>query len=341
MALQTVSVILVEPVALFEFGVAVEVFGLDRTDDGVPPFDFRVCTVDPSVPVAMTNNSPFSINVTHGLDAVAGSDLVVVSATQVRRPEQYPPEVLQVLRDAYAAGSTLLSLCSGSFLLGAAGLLDGRSCTTHWKYVDEMRAAYPLANVDPRALYVDDGDLITSAGTAAGIDACLHLVRRELGTAIATKIARRMVVPPQRDGGQQQFVEMPIPECTADSLAPVLTAVLANIAEPHTASTLARRAMMSDRTFARRFVAETGTTPHKWLTQQRILAARSLLEESDLGVEQIATRVGFNSAVVMREHFRREIGLAPADYRRRFACPPTVSPVRANEARYDELELTA
>ena len=182
-----------------------------------------------------------------------------------------------MLRDAYAAGATLLSLCSGSFVLGAAGLLDGRECTTHWMYADDMQAAYPTAILDPRALYVDDGNLITSAGTAAGIDACLHLVRRELGTAIATKIARRMVVPPQRDGGQQQFVEMPIPACSADSLTPVLTWVLANLAEPHSAASLAKRAMMSDRTFARRFAAETGTTPHKWLAQQRILAARSLL----------------------------------------------------------------
>jgi AraC family transcriptional activator FtrA len=233
--------------------------------------------------------------------------------------------VLQVLRDAAAAGATLLSLCSGSFVLGAAGLLDGRQCTTHWMYVEDMKRAYPQAIIDPRVLYVDDGNIITSAGTAAGIDACLHYVRRELGTAIATKIARRMVVPPQRDGGQQQFVEMPIPECTADSLAPLLTWVLAHLDEEHSAASLAKRAVMSDRTFARRFSAETGTTPHKWLTQQRILAARSLLEESDLGVEQISSRVGFNSPVVLRDHFRREIGLAPADYRRRFVTPRSVS----------------
>jgi transcriptional regulator GlxA family with amidase domain len=154
---------------------------------------------------------------------VVGSDLVIASATSIREPADYPPDVLRVLREAYAAGATLLSLCSGAFMLGAAGLLDGRRCTTHWKYVDEMAAMYPEAVLDPRALYVDDGNLITSAGTAAGIDACLHLVRRELGTAIATKIARRMVVPPQRDGGQQQFVEMPIPAYESDSLAPVLT----------------------------------------------------------------------------------------------------------------------
>jgi len=319
--LRTVSVILIEPVAVFEFGVAVEVFGLDRGDDGVPPFDFRVCAVTPHVALKTKNISPFGIVANHDLSAVAGSDLVIVAATPVRPADGYPVEVLRALQDAHRAGATLLSLCSGSFVLGAAGLLDGRACTTHWMYVDEMRAAYPEAVLDPRVLYVDDGDIITSAGTAAGIDACLHLVRRELGTAVATKIARRMIVPPQRDGGQQQFVEMPIPASTADSLGPLLTWVLDHLGQQHTAVSLARRAMMSDRTFARRFVAETGTTPHKWLIQQRILAARGLLEQSDLGVEQISSRVGFNSPVVLREHFRREIGLAPVDYRRRFVTP--------------------
>ena len=335
MSLSTVSVILVEPVAVFEFGVAAEVFGLDRTDDGVPAVDFRVCALTPGVPLATGTTASFTITAPHGLDAVVGSDLVIVSATDVRPAADYPPEVLEVLRAAHAAGSVLLSLCSGAFVLGAAGLLDGRACTTHWRMVAAMQQAHPLARLDPRALFVDDGDIVSSAGTAAAIDACLHLVRRELGTAVATKIARRMVVPPQRDGGQQQFVEQPIPACTADSLSPLLAWVLENLAETHTATSLARRAVMSDRTFARRFSAETGTTPHRWLTQQRILAARSLLEESDLGVEQIAARVGFNSAVVLREHFRREIGLAPADYRRRFVAPRPLAPVA------DELELSA
>jgi AraC family transcriptional activator FtrA len=318
--LSQVSVIVVEPVAVFEFGVAVEVFGLDRTDEGVPPIDFRICSVTPGQPLATKNLSTLSITAPFGLDAVAGSDLVIMAATALRADEDYPPEVLQVLRAASAAGATLLGLCSGSFVLGAAGLLDGRRCTTHWMYAEQLASRYPKATVDPRALYVDDGDLVTSAGTAAGIDACLHLVRRELGTA-ATTMARRMVVPPQRDGGQQQFVATPIPACTADSLAPLLTWVVEHLDSEHTASTLARRAVMSERTFARRFQAETGTTPHKWLTQQRILAARALLEESDLRIEQISARVGFNSPVVLREHFRREIGLAPGDYRRRFATP--------------------
>ncbi|WP_231930317.1 AraC family transcriptional regulator [Friedmanniella luteola] len=196
MPLSRVSVVLVEPVAVFEFGVAVEVFGLDRTDDGVPAVDLRVCAQQPGVPLTTNTGASMSVTAGHGLDAVAGSDLVIVSATAVRPAADYPAEVLDVIRAAHAAGSTVLSLCSGSFVLGAAGLLDGRACTTHWRHVAELARAHPLALIDPRALFVDDGDLITSAGTAASIDACLHLVRRELGTAVATKIARRMVVPP-------------------------------------------------------------------------------------------------------------------------------------------------
>jgi transcriptional regulator GlxA family with amidase domain len=318
MALRSVSVVLIEPVAVFEFGVAVEVFGLDRSDDGVPDFDFHVCAINPGVPLETKNRSAFTIVASDGLDVVPDSDLVVIAPT-LPRPD-YPVEVIDALRAAYDNGATLLTLCSGSFILGAAGLLDGRRSTTHWMYADAMAERFPAAIVDPRVLYVDDGQIITSAGTAAGIDACLHFVRRELGTAVATKIARRMVVPPQRDGGQQQFVEVPIPQSTADSLAPLLAHVVEHLDDQHTASSMARRAMMSERTFARRFTAETGTTPHKWLIQQRVLAARALLEESDLSVEQIAVRVGFNSAVVLREHFRRQIGLAPVEYRRRF-CP--------------------
>ena len=318
MALSRVSVILLEPVAMFEFSVAVEIFGVDRREEDVPSFDFRVCSTEPGRPHATKNSGAFTVTPSHGLDAVPGSDLVVVAPTLPVPDEDYPAEVLQVLRDAHAEGAALLSLCSASFVLGAAGLLDGRTCTTHWLYAEEMQRRYPKVNVDPRGLFVDEDNIITSAGTAAGIDAGLYLVRRELGSAVATKIARRMVVPPQRDGGQQQYVATPIPECSADSLAPLLSWALAHLGEPHTAATLARRATMSERTFARRFVAETGTTPHRWLTQQRVLAARNLLEVSDLGIEQIAVRVGFNSGVVLREHFRREIGVSPQAYRGRF-----------------------
>ncbi|MDQ7992278.1 MAG: helix-turn-helix domain-containing protein [Propionicimonas sp.] len=321
MALKRVRLITLPPVAVFEFGVAVEVFGIDRRDNGIESFDFKVCAVEPGVPLPAKDVDPFTITPQHGLDEVPDSDLVIVSATLVREDADYPQEVLDVVRTAHANGATVLSLCSASFVLGAAGLLDGRRSTTHWIYADLMQRRFPLSRVDPTVLFVEDDRVVTSAGTAAGIDACLHLVRKELGTSVATTIARRMVVPPQRDGGQQQYVDNPIPECATDSFAPLLDWLVEHLAEDHTIASLATRAMMSERTFARRFSAATGTTPYKWLNTQRVLAARSLLEESDLPVEQIAARVGFNSPVVLRDHFRRTVGVAPSDYRRRFGLP--------------------
>jgi len=315
MPLRSVGVLLIEPVAIFEFGVAYEVFGLDRTGNGVPPFDFRVCSLTPGVPLTSKGTDPIQLVANHGLDALSDVDLVIVPASSAR---DYPEPVLEAIRATHARGATLLSVCSGVYALAAAGVLDGRQVATHWFNVDDLQEQFPALIVDADVLFVDEGDIITSAGTAAGIDACLHLVRRELGSAVASRIARRMVVPPQRDGGQRQYVEQPVPECTADSLAPLLSWVMERLDEPHSAASLARQAMMSERTFARRFAAETGSTPHKWLNSQRVLAARSLLEDSDLGVEQIATRVGFASAVVLREHFRRALGISPQDYRRRF-----------------------
>ena len=312
--LKTVAVVLFDDVALFEFGVLAEVFGIDRADDGVPTFDFRVCGLEAAKPLSARNGT--MVIPPYGLEGLSGADLVAVPATRIR---DYPPEVLQSLRAAAAGGATVLSVCSGVFVLGAAGLLDGRRCTAHWHDVDELAERFPNAMVNPDVLFVDDGDLITSAGTAAGIDACLHLVRRELGSAVATRIARRMVVPPQRDGGQKQYVDLPVPECSSESLQPVLTWMLENITTEHQVSSLAQRAAMSERTFARRFVAETGTTPHKWLSMQRVLHARSLLEDTDLGIESVATRSGFGTAALLRHHFRRVVGVAPADYRRRFA----------------------
>ncbi|NKQ54602.1 helix-turn-helix domain-containing protein [Amycolatopsis sp. K13G38] len=315
--LKTVAAALIDHLAPFEFGVICEVFGLDRTDDGVPPIEFRICGERPGEPLRATIPGVM-FTPSDGLDGLRDADLVALPATHVR--EEYPPAVLDAVREAHANGATLLSVCSGAFFLGATGLLDGRHCTTHWRYIKEFEQRFPEAKVDPDVLFVDEGDIITSAGTAAGIDACLHLVRRELGTAVATTIARRMVVPPQRDGGQRQFVELPVPECTADSLQPILAWMLDNLAADHSVAALARRAQMSERTFARRFTGETGTTPHKWLTTQRVLHARTLLEESKLGIEEIARSCGFGTAALLRHHFHKVVGVSPHDYRRTFAC---------------------
>jgi AraC family transcriptional regulator, transcriptional activator FtrA len=312
----TVAVVLIDGFAPFEFGVVCEVFGIDRTEEGVPPIEFRVCAEKPGE--ALRSSVGVAMIPEQGLDRLEGADLVALPAARIC--DHYPPAILDAVRSAWERGATLLSVCSGAFLLGATGLLDGRRCTTHWRYIDEFRRRFPLAQVDPDVLFVDEGDLITSAGTAAGIDACLHLVRRELGSAPANAIARRMVVPPQREGGQQQYIEMPIPECTADSLQPVLTWMLDHLAEDHTVAALARRAAMSERTFARRFVAETGTTPHRWLSTQRVLHARALLEDTALGVEEVARRCGFGTAALLRHHFHKLVGVSPADYRKTFAA---------------------
>ncbi|QFZ22667.1 GlxA family transcriptional regulator [Saccharothrix syringae] len=312
--LRTVAAVVIDGLAPFEFGVVCEVFGIDRTDEGVPPVDFRVCGPQPGAPVRTSVGA--SLTPEHGFDALDGADLVAVPAVGVR-PE-YPPALLDALRRAHAAGSTLLSVCNGAYVLGEAGLLDGRRCTTHWRYADDLARRFPEAEVDPDVLFVDEGDIVTSAGTAAGIDACLHLVRRELGSAVTGAIARRMVVAPQRDGGQRQFIELPAPPHRADSLQPLLAWLEDRLDEEHSVASLAERATMSERTFARRFAAETGTTPHRWLTTQRVLRARRLLEETELTVEDVAHRCGFGTAALLRHHFTALVGVAPKDYRRSF-----------------------
>lgn len=312
--LRSVGVLLLPGLELFEFGVLSEVFGIDRRELGVPRFQFEVCAPRPGEPIVTQG---VSVTAEHGLEALQGKDLVAVPACAPAA--DYGQDVLEALRAAAGSGSIMLSVCSGVFALGAAGLLDGRPCTSHWAHMDQLRELYPEADVQPDVLFVDDGDLVTSAGTAAGIDACLHLVRRELGSRIATRIARRMVVPPQRQGGQRQYVLDPIPERSGDSLQPVMAWVRSRLHEPHDVRSMARKAAMSERTFARRFVAETGTTPHQWLLGQRILRARDLLETTTLDVEAVAQRSGFGSAATLRQQFRRALGTSPHAYRQSFS----------------------
>jgi len=315
--LRSVAAIVLPNVAPFELGVACEVFGIDRADTGGPSFDFVVCAEEPGL--VSTKGGLYSITVEHGLEATADVDLVIVPAYGDTGP--VPEAVLDAVRAAHARGAWVLSICSGAFALGEAGLLDNRRCTTHWMHSTELRRRFPLAQIDPAVLYVDDDRVITSAGTAAGIDACLHLVRRELGAAAATAVARRMVVPPHRDGGQAQFVDTPLP-CDADTLAPLLAWMVENLETDLTVPDLAARAFVSERTFARRFRAETGTTPAAWVTRQRVVRAQEMLERSDASIEEIARLCGFGTAAVLRHHFARTLGTSPQAYRRTFALSP-------------------
>ncbi|RNL64921.1 helix-turn-helix domain-containing protein [Nocardioides marmoriginsengisoli] len=314
--LTNVAVIVFDGVAPFELGVLCEAWGVDRTASGVPAIEFAVCSANAG---RVSTSMGFDLHVEHGLDRAAEADLVCIPAIQ--RDWPVPDDVLQLLRDTVDRGARVLSVCSGAFLLGQAGLLDGRDCTTHWMHSDDLQAQFPKACVVPEVLYVDEGSVITSAGSAAGLDACLHLWRKEYGGRVASTVARRMVVPPQREGGQAQYIARPVPDCTAETLGPLLTWISENIAEDHSVEELARRAHMSPRTFARRFRAETGGTPHAWVTNQRVIAAEELLEASDSSIEWIATEVGFGNAATMRQHFSRVRGISPQAYRLSFSCP--------------------
>ena len=231
---------------------------------------------------------------------------------------EWPPELLDLLRHTVARGARVMSICNGAFALGEAGLLDGRECTTHWRHSARLAAQFPAARVNPNVLYVCDGPVLTSAGSSAGLDLCLHLIREEYGEAIANVVARRMVMPPFRDGGQAQYVDTPVRARDAETLAPLLDALAAELGVEHTVESMAQRASMSARTFARRFRAETGTTPHVWLTNQRVLSARQMLEREDAPIELVAQRSGFGTAAMLRHHFTRLVGTSPAAYRRTF-----------------------
>jgi transcriptional regulator GlxA family with amidase domain len=335
--LRNIAVVVVNGFLPFEFGTVCEVFGVDRSDDGLPRYDFAVVAGEP--PPLRTLD--FTMHPSHGLERLAEADLIAlpaVSDERFRPPAQpaipaldgcapapahrFPEDLLEALRRAVDRGARVLSVCSGAFILGEAGLLDDRRCTTHWRNAAELARRYPNAKVDPDVLYVDDDPVITSAGTAAGIDACLYLVRKEQGSRVANGIARRMVVPPHRDGGQAQYVVQPIAPSCDGSLRDLLEWLLAHLDQPFTVRQLAARANMSERTFARRFVTDTGTTPQRWLTGQRILLAQQLLEETDETVDAIADRAGFGNATALRHHFRIWRGTTPNAYRHLFRGDP-------------------
>ncbi len=321
--MKTVACVIQDGFAPFEFGVACEAFGLDRSDDGIPNFDFRVVAPHAGV---VHSKMGFSVNVEHDLSFAYEADLVVFCPIPREYWGSIDPLLIDLARDAASRGAWVMSVCSGSFILAAAGVLDGRRATTHWMYAHHMAAMYPQIDIDPDVLFVQDGRLITSAGTAAGIDACLHLLRQEVGAELTNRIARRMVVPPQRDGGQAQFIDRPIPVVPTDSLAAVADWAVAHLRDDLGVDRLASRALMSPRTFARRFKAEYGATPASWLARQRVIHAQRMLERTELGLDQIAAECGFGSAAVLRQNFSRVLGTTPTAYRARFSCTTDEAP---------------
>jgi len=313
--LKNVAVAVSHDTPVFEVGVACEVFGFDRTAEGLPGYDFAVCAVEPP---PIRTSSGFLIDTPYGIERLAEADLIVIPGWRDIR--EAPPEpLLEALRQAVARGARVMSMCTGAFVLAATGLLDGRRATTHWRDAAALAMKYPNITVDPNVLYIDDGLVLTSAGTASGIDLCLHILRIEHGAGVANAVARRMVVPPHRDGGQAQYIDTPVPEHRRrDDLSEVLAWARAHLDEQLTVRGLAARANMSSRTFARRFVAVTGTTPHQWLVTQRVEMAQRLLEETDHAVEVVAQQSGFGTAAMLRHHFGQRRGTSPQLYRRTF-----------------------
>lgn len=320
--IKNVAVLVADGVEPYGLGQLCEVFGEEyHPEDYCPVFDFAVCTEKPG---RVRGGTGFDVHVEHGLDRLADADLVAVTAQ--RAYDRVSPAVSEALVSAHARGARILASCTAVFTVGAAGLLDGRRCTTHWRHAEALASAYPLAEVTPDVLYVEDGPIVTGAGSAAGMDACLHVVRSEFGGRVAGAFARRIVVPPHRDGGQAQYVRTAVPDVDADTLGPVLAWMNEHLDAELRVDDLAARAMMSARTFARRFRDETGTTPHQWLTHQRVIRAEELLEETPLPVEEVARRAGFGNAATLRHHFTRVRGTSPAAYRRTFGCANLPTP---------------
>ncbi len=296
----------------FEFAIAVEIFGLPRPEMQ-RWYGFEVCSAE-RVPLAAVGG--VQVTTFAGLEALGRADTIVIPGWRDIH-ERPPPALVAALRAAHRRGVRIMSICSGVFVLAATGLLDGKRATTHWRYAETLRAMHPRIDVDADVLYVDGGSLLTSAGGAAGIDLCLHVVRRDFGARIANQVARRLIIVPHRDGDQAQFVDRPIPP-PGTRFAPLFDWARRHLDENLTIAALARRAAMSPRNFMRRFREATGSSPAEWLIGERIARARDLLEQTALSVEQVATACGFGSTDTLRHHFRRRLKLSPRRYRERF-----------------------
>jgi len=312
----TVAAVVYDAVNPFELAVATEVFGFDRPELGVQWYRFLICAAE-SRPIRTSVN--MYLTTPYSLQDLAEADTVIVPSS---RPGIVPvsEELLEALREAYKRGARIISFCTGSFLLAAAGLLDGRRATTHWAWAAQLAERYPRVSVEPKGLYIDDGQILTSAGTAAAIDLSLHVVRQDYGADIAAAVARRMVVPPHRDGGQAQYIDTPLfPTSAAEEpFGKTLTWMVEHLQEKLTIKEMAGRAMMSPRSFARHFRTTLGITPYQWLLQQRIVLAQRLLETTDEPIERVATMAGLGSAASFRLHFQRQLNVSPHSYRKVF-----------------------
>ncbi len=330
MRANTIAVLAFDGIGPLHLAVPSSIFGEDRRDAGVPRFNVLVCAVSKK---RLRTSAGFSVETPCDLTDVAKAGTIIVPSWH--RPYVAPPEPLVLaLRRAHSRGVRLVGLCLGSFVLAAAGLLDGRPATTHWAAMEEFAKRFPRVRVDPNVLYVDDGDILTSAGGTAGIDCCLHLLGRMCGAEIAHRVARRMVVPPHRQGSQAQFAEPSVRGVMRpDRMSELLDWVIGNLDEPHSLDTLARRALMSRRTFTRHFRQATGTTVGRWLLGQRLAFAQRLLETTDQPIEVVAGDAGFGSAVSLRQHFSTAFHTSPSVYRREFRYEGTAHDARQRDAR--------
>ncbi|MFC6017940.1 GlxA family transcriptional regulator [Plantactinospora solaniradicis] len=316
-----IAVLALDSVVGLDLGTPAQVFGTARDDADVPFYTVAVCTPG-GRPVR--SSAGFQVLPEHGLEIVEDADTVIVPGVHGGAPltdGSLDPEIRKVLRRAHDRGARLMSICTGAFVLAAAGLLDGRPATTHWAYANRFRRMHPQVRLDPEVLFVDDGDVLTSAGVAAGLDLCLHVIRTDHGSGVANRSARRCVVPPWREGGQAQYIERPLPEATANGTARTRDWAQHRLQEPLTLSQMAAHASMSVRTFTRRFREETGLSPARWLLQQRTDHARLLLESTDLNVDQVARRSGFGTTAALRQQLHQRIGVPPTTYRRTFRPP--------------------
>jgi transcriptional regulator GlxA family with amidase domain len=300
-----------------DFGIAIDVFGFVTDSNDAKAYDVQICGASRTV-----RTRSFEIRVRHGLEALAVADTIIVPGIIVPTAPN-TKAVSAALQDAWERGARVTSICTGAFVLAASGLLDGKRATTHWMFAAQLAQLYPKIRVEPDVLFVDEGSIVTSAGVSSGIDMCLHVIRRDHGQAVAARVARLVVAPLSRDGGQAQFIRHDLPS-SPSSLAPLIDWMSKNLDAAQTVETLAARAGLAPRTFARRFREQTGTTPLQWLVTARIKRAQELLEESEASIDQTATLAGFESPVTFRARFRRSVGLTPSEYRRRFTMSNTV-----------------